>query len=159
MTGISENAFLNVKNRSHSITAEVEIPKGGANGVILAQGGRFGGWSVYLMNGKPSYTYNFLGLEQTSVVAPQPLSAGKATLRLDFAYDGGGMGKGGTATLSVNGSNVADGRIPRTEAMVFSIDDPADVGIDDGTPVAAGLGERGKTRFTGRIAKVTVELK
>ena len=159
MTGISENAFLNIKNRSHSISAEVEIPQGGANGVIFAQGGRFGGWSLYLKNGRPSYTYNFLGLEQTSVVAPQPLPAGKATLRVDFAYDGGGMGKGGTATLSVNGSKVADGRIARTEAMVFSIDDPADVGIDDGTPVAAGLGERGKTRFTGRIAKVTVELK
>jgi arylsulfatase len=127
--------------------------------VILAQGGRFGGWSVYLKNGKPSYTYNFLGLEQTSVVAPQALPAGKATVRLDFAYDGGGLGKGGTATLSVNGSKVADGRVPRTEPMVFSLDDPADVGIDEGTPVAAGIGERGATRFSGSIDKVTVELK
>ena len=159
MKGISENAFINIKNRSHSITALVEIPNDGANGVILAQGGRFGGWSVYLKDGKPSYTYNFLGLNETSVVAPKPLAAGKATVRVDFAYDGGGMGKGGTATISVNGSKVAEGRVPLTEAMAFSIDDAADVGIDDGTPVASGIGERGKTRFTGKIAKVTVELK
>jgi len=159
MKGISENAFLNIKNRSHSITAEVEIPNGGANGVILAQGGRFGGWSLYLKDGKPSYTYNYLGLSQSSVVASRSLPAGKATIRFDFAYDGGGMGKGGTATLSVNGSKVADGRIPNTQAMIFSLDDATDVGIDDGTSVASGIGERGKTRFTGQIDKVTVELK
>ena len=159
MKGISENAFINVKNRSYTVTAEVEIPKGGANGVILAQGGRFGGWCLYLKNGKPTYTYNFLGLEQVSVASPQALPAGKTTVVLDFAYDGGGMGKGGTATLSVNGSKVADGRVPKTQGMIFSLDDTADVGIDEGTSVAPGIGERGKTRFTGRIDKVTVAVR
>jgi arylsulfatase len=159
MKGISENAFINVKNRSHTVTAEVEIPKGGANGVILAQGGRFGGWCLYLKSGKPTYTYNFLGLEQVSVAAPQALPAGKATVVLDFAYDGGGMGKGGTASLSVNGSKVADGRVPKTQGMIFSLDDTADVGIDEGTSVVPGIGERGKTRFTGRIDKVTVAVR
>ena len=82
---------------SHTITAEVEIPAAGANGVVLAQGGRFGGWSLYFKDGKPSYTYNFLGMQQFTVSAPQALPAGKATLRFDFAYDGGGLGKGGAA--------------------------------------------------------------
>jgi arylsulfatase len=127
--------------------------------VILAQGGRFGGWALYLKDGKPSYTYNYLGLQHTSIAGAQPLSAGKATVRLDFAYDGGGMGKGGTASLFVNGSKVADGRIPNTQALMFSVDDAADVGVDEGTPVAEGIGVRNETRFTGKIAKVVVELK
>jgi arylsulfatase len=103
MVGMSENVFINVKNRSLSITADLEIPEGGANGVILAQAGRFGGWSLYLKDGKPTYTYNFLGLEQYKVSAPAALTAGKATVRLNFDYDGGGIGKGGTATILVNG--------------------------------------------------------
>ncbi len=159
MKGISENAFINIKNRSHTVTAELEIPKGGANGVILAQGGRFGGWSLYMKGGKPSYTYNYLGLQQSFVVAPQPLPAGKATVRVEFAYDGGGMAKGGTATLYANGSKVAEGRIANTQANVFSVDDGADVGVDDGTPVVDGIGEREQTRFSGKIDAVTVEVK
>ena len=95
MTGMSENVFINTKNRSHAITAEVEIPKGGANGVILAQAGRFGGWSLYLKDGKPTYTYNFLGLQRFTVAAATPVPDGKATIRFEFAYDGGGLGKGG----------------------------------------------------------------
>ena len=92
---VNENAFINIKNTSLSITAEVEIPAGGANGVILAQGGRFGGWSLYLKDGKPIYQYNFLGLAQYKVAADKPLPPGKATIRYEFAYDGGGLGKGG----------------------------------------------------------------
>jgi hypothetical protein len=159
MTGMGENVFLNVKNRSKTITAELDIPEGGANGVILAQGGRFGGWSLYLKDGKPTYTYNFVGLQQYTVASPEALPAGKATVVFDFAYDGGGLGKGGTGTLSVNGRKVAEGRIDHTQPMVFSADETADVGIDKATPVVAGLGESEQTRFTGRIEKVTVEVK
>ncbi|MGH9670406.1 MAG: arylsulfatase, partial [Terriglobales bacterium] len=115
MIGMSENVFISVKNRSHTITAEVEIPKQGANGVILAQAGRFGGWSLYMKDGKPAYTYNWLGLQRYTVAAKQALPVGKATIRFEFAYDGGGLGKGGTGTLLVNGKKVATGRIERTQ--------------------------------------------
>ena len=118
MTGMSENVFINVKNRSLTITADVEIPAGGANGVILAQGGRFGGWSLYMKGGKPIYTYNFLGLQRFTVAAAQAVPAGKATIRFEFAYDGGGLGKGGLGTIYVNDKKVAEGRIERTQPMV-----------------------------------------
>ena len=108
-----ENAFINVKNQSVTITADVEIPAGGANGVILAQGGRFGGWSLYVKDGKPAYTYNFVGLQQYTVNATERLAPGKATITLDFAYDGNGRGKGGTATLSINGKKVGSGRVEK----------------------------------------------
>lgn len=160
MDGMLENIFINVKNQSKTITAEVEIPKGGANGVILAQGGRFGGWSLFLKDGKPAYTYNFLGLERYTVSAKSALPAGSATVKLDFVYDGGGLGKGGMATLSVNGETVAKGRIEKTQPMIFSADETADVGLDNQTPVAEGIGiGRDETRFTGKISKVTVEVK
>jgi arylsulfatase len=159
MTGMMENAFINVKNRSHTITAEVEIPKGGASGVIVAQGGRFGGWSLYLKDGKPTYVYNFVGLERTTVAGPKAIPVGKATITLDFAYDGGGLGKGGTATLSVNRQKVAKGRIARTTANLFSTDEGADVGVDEDTPVSEDYGTGAPSRFTGKIVKVRVELK
>jgi arylsulfatase len=95
MKGMSENVFPNVKNRSLTITADVEIPAGGANGVILAQGGRFGGWTLYMKGGKPIYTYNFIGLQRFTVTGTQPIPQGKATVRFEFAYDGGGVAKGG----------------------------------------------------------------
>jgi arylsulfatase A-like enzyme len=160
MNGMLENTFINVKNKSKTIKAEVEIPKGGANGVILTQGGRFGGWSLYLKDGKPEYTYNFLGLSRYTVAATKPLAAGKATVVLDFAYDGGGIGKGGVATLSVNGNQVASGRIQKTQPLLFSADETADVGLDNQTPVAEGIGiGRDETRFTGKIKKVTVSVR
>jgi arylsulfatase len=158
MKGISENVFINVKNSSLSITADVEIPQGGANGVILAQAGRFGGWSLYLKNGKPTYTYNWLGLERYTVAAPEALPAGKATIRFDFAYDGGGIGKGGMGRLFVNGQKAAEGRIDRTQCCAFSADEGADAGIDDGTPVSEDYKAGEESRFTGKIAKVTVAL-
>jgi len=158
MVGMSENVFINIKNRSLSITAEVEIPDGGANGVILAQAGRFGGWSLYLRDGKPTYCYNFLGLQEYKVSASQPVSAGKSTIRMNFDYDGGGVGKGGTATILVNGEKVASGRIDRTQAMIFSADEGAGVGVDDATPVTNDYKERDNA-FTGKILKVTVDVK
>jgi len=158
MDSMSENVFINIKNRSLSITAEVEIPQGGASGVILAQGGRFGGWTLYFKDGKPTYCYNFLGLEEYRVSAPQAVVAGKATIRMNFDYDGGGPGKGGTATLLVNGEKVASGRIERTQAAIFSADETAGVGADDATPVTADYEERDNV-FTGKILKVTVDVK
>lgn len=158
MIGMSENVFLNIKNRSHSITAEVEIPRGGANGVILAQAGRFGGWSLYLKDGKPTYTYNFLSLERFTVAAKEAVPAGKATIRFDFVYDGGGLGKGGLGTLLVNGTKVAEGRIERTQPLIFSGDEGADVGEDGETPVIEDYGIPAPYRFTGKIGKVTVDL-
>jgi len=160
MNGMLENTFMNVKNRSKTIAAELVIPKGGANGVILAQGGRFGGWCLYMKDGKPVYTYNYLGLERYTVTAPDTAPSGSATVVLDFVYDGGGIGKGGKATLSVNGKKVAEGRIEKTQPLIFSADETADVGLDNQTPVAEDIGiGRDETRFTGKIHKVTLAVK
>jgi arylsulfatase len=157
MTGMSENVFINVKNRSHTITAEVEIPKEGGDGVILAQAGRFGGWSLYVKDGKPTYTYNWLGLKWYNLTSTQTLSPGKATIRFEFEYDGGGLGKGGTGTLFVNGKNVATGRIEQTQCCAFSADEGADVGADEGTPVTEAY--KVPFKFTGKIVTVTIDLK
>lgn len=159
MTGMMENTFLNVKNRSMTITAEVEIPQAGANGAILAQGGRFGGWSLYLKDGKPAYAYNWVGLERYLVASAEPLAAGKATISVDFIYDGGGRGKGGIAGLSVNGKKVAEGRIAKTNAFVFSLDEGADVGVDEDTPVTEAYQAGAGSRFTGKIDRVTLQLR
>ncbi|MGE5946746.1 MAG: arylsulfatase [Betaproteobacteria bacterium] len=159
MTGMMEAVFINVKNRSKSITAEIDVPQGKANGTVLAQGGRFGGWSLYVKDGVPAYDYNFLGLQRTSIASSKPLAPGKVTLRFEFAYDGGGPGKGGTGTLFVNDEKVAEGRIPHTQFGIFSADETADVGIDLGTPVVEAIGSEAKSRFTGRIPKVTVNVK
>jgi len=160
MDGMLENTFMNVKNRSKTITAELTIPEGGANGVILAQGGRFGGWSLYMKEGKPVYTYNYLGLERFTVASNSTVPAGTATVVVDFVYDGGGLGKGGMATLSVNGESVAEGRIEKTQPLIFSADETADVGLDNQTPVAEDLGiGRDETRFTGRIHKIILDVK
>ncbi len=153
-----ENTFINIKNRSNKITAELDIPTEGANGAILSQGGRFGGWSLYMKDGKPEYTYNFLGLARYTVAAPQALPSGPATVVLDFTYDGGGVGKGGKATLSVNGKPVAETRVEKTQPNIFSADETADVGIDNQTPVALGIGIGADTRFTGKINKITLEV-
>jgi arylsulfatase len=158
MKGMTENVFINAKNRSLTITAEVETPAGGANGVILAQGGRFGGWSLYFKDGKPIYAYNFLGLQRFTVAAAQAVPAGKATIRFEFAYDGGGLAKGGLGTLYVNDKKVAEGRIERTEAMVFSADETADVGEDDATTVTEDY-KAYDNKFTGKILKVTIDVK
>jgi arylsulfatase len=159
MTGMMEAVFINVKNRSKTITAEVEVPAGGAKGTVIAQGGRFGGWSLYVKDGVPAYEYNFLGLQRTTIAATRPLAAGKNTIRFDFAYDGGGPGKGGTGTLFVNGEKVGEGKIAHTQAGMFSADETADVGIDLGTPVVEAIGAERASKFTGRIGKVTVEVK
>ena len=159
MTGMTENVFINTKNRSHTINAEVQIPKSGANGVILAQAGRFGGWSLYLKDNKPAYTYNFLGLKRDTIATATPVPAGKATIRYEFVYDGNGLGKGGLGTIFVNDQKVAEGRIEHTQPMAFSADEGADVGEDGETPVVEDYGVPAPYRFTGKIDKITVDLK
>jgi arylsulfatase len=157
MTGMLEDAFINVKNRSVSITAELGIPAGGANGVLLAQGGRFGGWSLHVRDGRLAYTYNWLGLERTTVTSTRPLPPGAVTARMDFAYDGGGLGKGGRVTLLVNGEKAGEGRIPRTQPLAFSAEDGTDVGMDAVTPVIEDY-QPASTRFTGSIRRIVVDV-
>jgi arylsulfatase len=159
MTGMSENVFINIKNKSKTLTAEIEVPEDGGNGAIIVQGGRFGGWGLYVLDGVPGYDYNFLGLQRFTVAAKNKLSPGKHTIKFDFAYDGGGLAKGGQGTLYVDGKKVAEGRIPHTQPMIFSADETADVGIDLATPVVESIGAEGKSKFTGTIYKVTVETK
>ncbi len=157
MTGMSENVFINLKNRSFSITAKTQIPNGGADGALIAQAGQFGGWSFYLKDGKPSYTYNWLGQKRYTISATEPVSAGVSVIRFDFAYDGGGAGKGGTGTITVNGKQVAQGRIEQTQGFFFSADEGTDVGCDLGTPVSDRY--QVPFKFSGKIEKVTVDLK
>jgi arylsulfatase len=159
MTGMLEGVFVNVKNRSKTITAEVEVPADGGNGTIIAQGGRFGGWSLYVKDGVPAYAYNFLGMQRTTIAGVSRLPPGKATVQYVFDYDGGGPGRGGRGTLLVNGQKVADGRIEHTQAGIFSADETADVGIDLGTPVVEAIGAEAKSRFTGRIPSVSVQVR
>ncbi len=160
MDGMMENSFINVKNRSVNIKADVTIPEGGANGVILTQGGKFGGWSLYMKDGRPVYTYNFLGLDRYTVAGKEKIPAGDATIVMDFVYEGGGTGKGGIATISVNGKVVAEGKIEKTQPLVFSADETADVGLDNQTPVATDLGiGRKTTKFTGKINKIKISVK
>lgn len=158
MTGMTENVFLNIKNRSKTITAEVEVPDNGGHGAIIVQGGRFGGWALYVKDGVPAYDYNFLGLERFTVAATEKLKPGKSTIRFEFDYDGGGVAKGGLGKLYVNDKQVAEGRIGRTQPMIFSADETADVGIDLATPVVEAIGAEATSRFTGRVNKVTIEV-
>jgi arylsulfatase A-like enzyme len=158
MIGMTENVFINLKNRSHTITADLEIPANGANGVIVCQSGRFGGWSLYLKDGKPTYTYNWLGLQRYTFTASEAVPAGKATIRFEFAYAGGKPGSGGVGTIFVGGRKVAEGKIDRTEGYALSADEGADVGTDEGTPVTEDYTGR-VSKFTGKIHSVTLELK
>ena len=155
MDGMLENTFINIKNRSKTITANVEL-EGDDRGIILTQGGKFGGWALYMDGGKPAYTYNWFGLEKYTIASDEALPAGPAEVRLEFAYDGGGPGKGGLATLYVNGDKVSEGRVERTTPAVFSGDETADVGKDDATQVVAAFDNVRDSRFTGSVKSVTV---
>jgi hypothetical protein len=156
MSGLMENAFINIKNRSFSIAADVEIPPSGASGVILAQGGRFGGWSLWLQDGRPRFTYNWLGIERYEITANTPVSPGRRNIRFEFAYDGGKPGSGGTGRISVDDAHFAEGRIARTQPFAFSADEGADVGEDLATPVSEEY--QVPATFTGTINSVTIEV-
>ncbi len=155
MRGLAVDVFIDLRNTSYSMTADVEVGVNG-NGVIVCQGGRFGGLSFYVRNGKPAFTYNFLGLESTTIMATQTLKPGKYTLVYDFKYGGDGPGKGGVGSLYVDGNKVGEGRINRTQPGIFSVDDLADVGMDEGTQVADYGGSH---KFNGKLHKVVIEQK
>jgi arylsulfatase len=158
MGGILENTFLNVKNRSKTITANVKL-RGNDRGIILCQGGKFGGWAFYMDKGKPAYIYNWFGLESYTVKSSKAIGKGDAEIKLEFAYDGEGLGKGGLATIYINGEKVADGRIKQTEPFMFSADETADVGQDEATQVANLVFEDMKdSEFTGYVEKVEIEI-
>ena len=157
MGRLSENSLLNIKNKSHAVTAEIVLPDGGGNGVIVAQGGAFGGWSLYLHEGRPKYCYSFFGVMRFEVEAAEPVPAGEHQVRMEFAYDGGGLAKGGTVTLYVNGESVAEGRVEHTQPMVFSADETADVGNETGTTVSPDYDPE-SSRFTGTVNWVQIDL-
>ncbi len=158
MVGILENTFLNVKNTSKTIVADVTVGRRD-NGIILCQGGKFGGWALYMDNGKPAYTYNYFGLTRYTIEAPNALSNTDAEIKLEFEYDGGGTGKGGTARIYVDGNLVAEGRVDKTQPAVFSADETADVGVDDATQVADLVFQNAEdSEFSGKIHTVTVSI-
>ena len=155
MKGMGVDIFIDLRNKSYTMTTDVEIDKKG-NGVIVCQGGRFGGLTFYMKDGKPAFSYNYLGLETETIMAKKALKPGKYTLVYDFKYDGGGPGKGGIGTITANGEKIAEGKLTRTQPGVFSVDDLADIGLDEGTPVAD---YESPFKFKGKIYKVTIEQK
>ena len=157
MGRLPENSVVSIKNKSFSVTAEVDIPAGGAHGVIIAQGGRFGGWSVYVKNGCLKFVYNVLGIHEFPVEADSPIPAGNHQVRMEFAYDGGGLAKGGDVTHYVDGDEVGSGRVQITQPMIFSADETTDIGYESGTTVTADYTPAG-SRFTGKIAWVQIDL-
>lgn len=159
-TGLLENTFINEKNSSKTIVANVSL-KGNDRGVILCQGGKFGGWALYMDEGKPAYTYNYFGLERYTIVAPNAITNSNAEIKLQFDYDyeSEGNGNGGIASLYVDGTKVAEGRVDKTEPAVYSADETADVGQDDATPVADKVFKNSEdTKFTGNVDKVTISI-
>jgi arylsulfatase len=157
MGRLSENCVLSIKNKSHSVTAEIVVPESGAQGVIIAQGANIGGWSLYAKGGRLKYCYNVAGVNYYYVEAASPLPTGEHQVRMEFAYAGGGLGKGGQVTLYVDGAKVGEGAIPMTQAMVFSADDGCDVGEDSGAPVSQDYGSRGNA-FNGQVKGVQLAI-
>jgi hypothetical protein len=152
---IPDSAAPAVRNRSYSITAEVVIPKEGAEGVLAAMGGVSAGWSLYVKEGKLAFTYNYFIGDMPTIVGKMKLPAGSVTVRYEFLYDGGGIGKGGTSKLLVNDALVAEGRIEKTVPYLYSADETFDVGTDSGSAVAD---YKAPFPFTGTIKKVVIEL-
>jgi arylsulfatase len=150
MGRLSEGSVLSLKNKSHSVTAEIEVPEGGADGAIVVQGGITGGWGLYLHEGRATYCYNFLGVEHYFVRGDAPLEPGTRQVRMEFDYDGGGIGKGADVTLYVDGSEVGSGRVDQTEAYMFSADETCDVGVDDASSVSPDYTPQ-TSRFTGTV--------
>jgi arylsulfatase len=153
---IPEGSAPDLKNKSYKIAADVEIPENGAEGVIATQGGRFNGWGLYLLEGKPIFHYNLVGVQRTTVAGQNNLGPGKHSIVVDFKYDGPGIGKSGTATLLVDGKEVASGNIPRTIPFRISADETLDFGEDTGTPVSEDY--HVPFKFTGTLNKVTITL-
>jgi arylsulfatase A-like enzyme len=157
MGRLSENSIVVTKNKSFSITAEIDVPESGANGVIISQGGAFGGFSLYLADGKPAYCYNLFGLELVKVYGGSPIPAGEHQVRMEFTYDGGGLGKGGDIALFVDGEQVGQGRVEATVPMLFSADETTDVGSDTATAVSDDYSPQDSV-FSGKIHWVQIDI-
>jgi arylsulfatase A-like enzyme len=157
MGRLTENSVVNLKNKSHAITAQIVVPDSGAQGVLIAQGGAFGGWSLYATGGRPAYCYNLFGLQRFKVTGDRQIPAGEHQVRAEFAYDGGGLAKGGTVTLFIDGEQVGQGRVAATQPMLFSPDETTDVGSDSATPVSDDYGPK-DSAFTGRVRWVEIDL-
>ena len=157
MGRLSENTVLNLKNKSHSVTAEIIVPTTGAEGVIVAQGGNAGGWSLYAKGGKLKYCYNFFGVQYSYAESSGALTPGDHQVRIEFEYAGGGLGKGATVSLYVDGKKTGEGKVPATQPMMFSADDGCDVGVDTGAPVSPDYGSRGN-EFSGKIKGVQLAI-
>jgi Sulfatase len=160
MIRIPEATTPDIKNKSFSMTADVDIPEGGANGTLATQGGRFGGWAMLVIDGKPEFAYAFSNQAQHKyrIASNEALSPGKHTIHFDFKYDGGGVGKGGLGTLLVDGKQVGQGHIERTIRARFSLDETFDVGEDTGTPVVEDYADKMPFRFTGTLNKFVIDL-
>jgi arylsulfatase len=148
MGRLTESSILNLHNKSHAITADVVLPKEGAEGVIVALGGIIGGWSLYAKNGRLKYCYNFYGLKYSYTESTTTLPKGRHQLRMEFEYDGGGVAKGGNVTLYVDGKSVATGRVDETEPAIFSADETCDIGTEYGSSVTTDYNQR---QFTGEV--------
>jgi len=158
MVGMTENAFINIKNRSYTITAPVELKDANTNGVIIAQAGAFGGWVIYMKDGKLHHEYNYFGVERTNIGGPNAVPAGKHEIKYEFVSDGPKPGAGGKSVLYVDGQQVAEGQIPKTQPFMFSGDEGTDVGVDAETAVSNDY-KQGDNKFTGKIDKVTIDTK
>jgi arylsulfatase len=157
MRRVQENTVIATKNKSHSVTAEIEVPPAGVKGVIVAQGGAMGGWSLYAHGGKLKYLYNLLGVKQFGVTGDTALPAGKHQVRMEFAYDGGGFGKGAAITLYVDGKKIGQGRVERTHMFIFALDETTEVGCDLGEPVSEDYPARGNA-FNGKVNWVQIDI-
>jgi arylsulfatase A-like enzyme len=157
MGRLSENSVVSIKNKSFSVTAEIDVPESGADGVIIAQGGRFGGWAFYVKEGKAKFVYNVLGIQEFVTEADAPIPSGQHQVRLEFAYDGGGLAKGGNVTLYYDGAAAGTGRVEATQPMVFSADETTDIGYESGTTVTPDY-TTDSSRFTGKINWVQIDL-
>ena len=157
MGRLNEWSVIALKNKSHSVTAEVVVPDSGAEGVIISQGGLPGGWSIYAKDGKPKYCYNFLGLKHYFVEGENALPAGQHQVRMEFDYDGGGLAKGGTVTLYVDGDQVGEGRVDQTEPFAFSADETCDLGVDDASAVSPDYTPK-TSRFNGVVNWVEIDI-
>ena len=157
MGRLTENSVVVIKNKSHAITAEIVVSNGSANGVMIAQGGAFGGFSLYAKDGKPAYCYNLFGLQRFKVYGDTPIPSGEHQVRMEFAYDGGGLAKGGNVTLYLDGKKVGEGRVNGTQPMLFSADETTDVGRDSATPVSDDYGPK-DSEFTGKVKWVEIDL-
>jgi len=157
MGRLTEGSVVNVKNKSHAVTSEIVVPETGADGVIIAQGGAFAGWSLYTKDGRPKYCYNLLGLQRFTVEGDAAIPPGTHQVRMEFAYDGGGLAKGGVVTLYVDGTQVGEGRVAATVPMIFSGDETADVGRDTASPVSDDYNAESSV-FTGTVNWVQIDL-